>query len=150
MLHARIASVPAAWVGSSGQLKGGQGATVIRFHLGHAEVGVAPIVADRQLKPNKYLQATSKTKRDVQARLVDAILPVHLLPGKTAEAVAPQWHPDLKSANLQTIENNSGDDRTRTRGLCRDRLGINVLSATYILSGAAKSLKGTVGTVRCG
>jgi hypothetical protein len=37
---------------------------------------------------NKYLQAASKTKRNAQARLVEAILP-HLLPGKTAEAVAP-------------------------------------------------------------
>jgi hypothetical protein len=38
----------------------------------------------------------------------------------------------------------------RTRDLCRDSLGIHVLSATYILAGAAKSLKETVGTVRCG
>ncbi len=38
---------------------------------------------------NKYLQAASKKKRNAQARLVEAILPVHLLPGKTAEAVAP-------------------------------------------------------------
>ena len=34
---------------------------------------------------------------------------------------------------------------TRTRDLCRDRLGVYVLSATYILAGAAKSLKTTVG-----
>jgi len=33
---------------------------------------------------------------------------------------------------------------------CRDRLGIHGFSATYILAGAAKSLIGTVGTVRCG
>ena len=39
-----------------------------------------------------------------------------------------------------------GDDGTRTRGLCRDSLGIHLLSATYILVGAAKSLKRTVGT----
>jgi integrase len=38
---------------------------------------------------NKYLQAASNTKRSAQARLVAAILPVHLLPGKTAKAVAP-------------------------------------------------------------
>jgi hypothetical protein len=38
---------------------------------------------------NKYLQAASKTKRNAQARRVEAILPVHLLPGKTAEAVDP-------------------------------------------------------------
>src|SRR5215471_8812518 len=50
----------------------------------------------------------------------------------------------------QVVERNGGDDGTRTRGLCRDSLGINGLSATYILAGAAKSLKGTVGTVRCG
>ena len=47
-------------------------------------------------------------------------------------------------------EKNGGDDGTRTRDLCRDRPGMHVLSATYILAGAAKSLKGTVGTVRCG
>jgi hypothetical protein len=35
---------------------------------------------------NKYLQAASNTKRNAQARLVEAILPVHLLPaGKTAK-----------------------------------------------------------------
>ena len=45
---------------------------------------------------------------------------------------------------------NGEDDGTRTRDLFRDSLGIHVLSATYILAGAAKSLKGTVGTVRCG
>ncbi len=45
---------------------------------------------------------------------------------------------------------NGGDDETRTRDLCRDSLGIDVLSATYILARATKSLKGTVGTVRCG
>jgi len=38
---------------------------------------------------NKYLQAASKTKRKAQARLIEAILPVHLLPGKTAEVPAP-------------------------------------------------------------
>lgn len=39
---------------------------------------------------NKYLQAASHTKLNAQARLVEAIVPVHLLPaGKTAEAVAP-------------------------------------------------------------
>jgi hypothetical protein len=50
----------------------------------------------------------------------------------------------------QVIEKNGGDDGTRTRGLCRDRLGIHVLSATYILAGAAKSLQRTVGAVLCG
>jgi len=39
---------------------------------------------------NKDLQAASHTKRNAQARLVEVIVPVHLLPaGKTAEAVAP-------------------------------------------------------------
>ena len=37
-----------------------------------------------------------------------------------------------------------GDDETRTRDLCHDSLGTHVVSATYILAGAAKSLKGTV------
>jgi hypothetical protein len=30
---------------------------------------------------NKYLQAASKTKRKAQARLIEAILPMQLLPG---------------------------------------------------------------------
>ena len=71
---------------------------------------------------NKYLQAASNTKRNAQERLVAAILPVHLLPrGKTAETVTPSLHPDSKTANLQLLERNVGDDGTRTRGLCRDR-----------------------------
>jgi hypothetical protein len=40
------------------------------------------------------------------------------------------------------LEKNGGDDGTRTRGLCRDRLDGVGFSATYILAGAAKSLKG--------
>ena len=36
------------------------------------------------------------------------------------------------------LEKNGGDNGTRTRGLYRDSLGINVLSATYILAGAAQ------------
>ena len=35
-------------------------------------------------------------------------------------------------------------------GLCRDRLGILVLSATYVLNGGCQSLKRTVGIVPCG
>jgi hypothetical protein len=46
----------------------------------------------------------------------------------------------------QTSEKNGGDDGTRTRGLCRDRLAVFVFSATYILSGAAKSLQGITRT----
>jgi hypothetical protein len=38
----------------------------------------------------------------------------------------------------QGIEKNGGDDETRTRDLCRDRLGIDVLSATYVLSGGCQ------------
>jgi len=45
---------------------------------------------------NKYLQAVSKTKREAQAKLVDAILPVHLLTGTAAKTVAPLLHPDSK------------------------------------------------------
>ncbi len=33
---------------------------------------------------------------------------------------------------------NGGDDETRTRDLCRDSLGINVLSATYVLNGGCQ------------
>ena len=54
------------------------------------------------------------------------------------------------SRPITPLERIGGDDGTRTRGLCRDSLGIHVLSATYILAGAAKSLKGTVGTIPCG
>lgn len=50
----------------------------IRDYLRHANLSVT----------NKYMQAASKTKRNAQARLVEAILPGHLLPRKTAEAVA--------------------------------------------------------------
>ena len=55
---------------------------------------------------------------------------------------------DLK--NIASARNNGGDDETRTRDLCRDTLGGFGFSVTYILAGAAKSLKGTVGTVPCG
>jgi hypothetical protein len=44
------------------------------------------------------------------------------------------------SRTCRSFEKYGGDDETRTRDLCRDS----------VLSGAAKSLKGTVGTVRCG
>ncbi len=57
---------------------------------------------------------------------------------------------NFSAKSPQVFDKFGGDDETRTRDLCRDSLGINVLSATYILAGAAKSLKGTVGTVRCG
>ena len=57
----------------------GEHQLTIRDYLRHANLSVT----------NKYLQAASKTKRNAQARLVEAILPVHMLPGKTAEAVAP-------------------------------------------------------------
>jgi integrase len=49
----------------------------IRDYVRHSNLSVT----------NKY-QAASKTKRNAQARLVEAILPVHLLPGKTVETVA--------------------------------------------------------------
>ena len=55
-----------------------------------------------------------------------------------------------KANSLYALEKNGGDDETRTRDLCRDRLDGFGFSVTYILAGAAKSLKGTVGTVRCG
>jgi hypothetical protein len=40
-----------------------------------------------------------------------------------------------KHHSLTAFRMNGGDDGTRTRGLCRDSLGIHVLSATYVLSG---------------
>src|ERR1700740_1130205 len=40
--------------------------------------------------------------------------------------------------SLQGLERNGGGDGTRTRGLCRDSLGINVLSATYVLNGGCQ------------
>lgn len=57
----------------------GEHQLTIRDYLRHANLSVT----------NKYLQAASKTKRKAQARLIEAILPVHLLPGKTAEVPAP-------------------------------------------------------------
>jgi hypothetical protein len=57
----------------------GEHQLTIRDYLRHSNLRVT----------NKYLQAASNTKRRAQARLVAAILPLHLLPGKTAEAVAP-------------------------------------------------------------
>jgi integrase len=69
----------------------GEHQLTIRDYLRHSNLSVT----------NKYLQAASKTKRNAQARLIEAIVPVHLLPtGKTAEAVAPLLHPDSKTAEL--------------------------------------------------
>jgi hypothetical protein len=58
----------------------------IRDYLRHSNLSVT----------KKYLQAASKTRRDAQTRLIEAILPVHLLPGK----LASRLHPDSKSAKL--------------------------------------------------
>jgi hypothetical protein len=69
----------------------GEHQLTIRDYLRHSSLGVT----------NKYLQAASKTKREVQAKLVEAILPVHLLhAGGIPEKVAPLFHPDSKSANF--------------------------------------------------
>jgi integrase len=57
----------------------GEHQLTIRDYLRHSNLSVT----------NKYLQAASNTKRSAQARLVEAILPVDLLPGKTAGPVAP-------------------------------------------------------------
>jgi hypothetical protein len=63
----------------------------------------------------------------------------------------PQIESRVPSDGIQCrIRENGGDDETRTRDLCRDRLGIHVLSATLDSRGAAKSLKRTVGTSACG
>ena len=54
----------------------GEHQLTIRDYLRHSNLSVT----------NKYLQAASQTKRNVQARLVEAIVPVHLLPaGKVVE-----------------------------------------------------------------
>ena len=47
-------------------------------------------------------------------------------------------------------EKNGGDDGTRTRGLCRDSLGVLVFSATYLTSGGCQSQQGTTRTRACG
>jgi integrase len=57
----------------------GEHQLTIRDYLRHSSLGVT----------NQYLQAASHTKQNAQARLVEAILPAHLLPGKTKESVAP-------------------------------------------------------------
>jgi hypothetical protein len=47
--------------------------------------------------------------------------------------------PTLEGAILcNYVEKNGGDDGALTRGLCRDRLGIDVLSATYVLCGGCQ------------
>jgi integrase len=57
----------------------GEHQLTIRDYLRHSNLSVT----------NKYLQAASNTKRHAQARLVEAIVPVHLLPRKRSAAVAP-------------------------------------------------------------
>jgi len=57
----------------------GEHQVTIRDYLRHSNLSVT----------NKYLQAASNTKRNAQARLVEAILPIHMLPGKGEEAGAP-------------------------------------------------------------
>jgi integrase len=57
----------------------GEHQLTIRDYLRHSNLSVT----------NKYLQSASNTKRSAQAKLVEAILPVHLLPGNAANAVAP-------------------------------------------------------------
>ena len=71
----------------------GEHQLTIRDYLRHSNLSVT----------NKYLQAASKTKRNAQARLVEAILPVHLLPaGKTAETVAPLIAPRFQKCQFAT------------------------------------------------
>jgi hypothetical protein len=70
--------------------------------------------------------------------------------GRSTGLTGPNWTMTQIANSLQVFERIGGDDGTRTRGLCRDSLGIHVLSATYVLCGAAKPLKRTVGTVLCG
>lgn len=56
--------------------------------VGRASVDNPRLLAAQQPRlTNKYLQTASQTKCNTQARLVEAIVPVHLLPGKTAETV---------------------------------------------------------------
>jgi hypothetical protein len=70
----------------------GEHQLTIRDYLRHSNLSVT----------NKYLQAASHSKRNAQARLVEAIVPVHLLPAASSAQAG-------------------GDDGTRTRGLCRVR-----------------------------
>jgi len=63
----------------------GEHQLTIRDYLRHSSLGVT----------NKYLQAASKAKREAQAKLVEAILPVHLLrAGRAPETIVPLLHPD--------------------------------------------------------
>ncbi len=59
----------------------GEHQLTIPDYLRHANLSVT----------NKHLEASLNMKRNAQASLVQAILPVHLKPGKTAEAVAPRF-----------------------------------------------------------
>ena len=67
------------------------GITGVGWHTFRHTVGTLLAgLGEHQLTIRDYLQAASHTKRNAQARLVEAIVPVHLLPaGKTADAVAP-------------------------------------------------------------
>ena len=45
--------------------------------------------ANSNITMNIYTHAVSSKKRRAQSKVVEMILPVHLLPGKTVETVAP-------------------------------------------------------------
>jgi len=69
----------------------GEHQLTIRDYLRHSNLSVT----------NKYLQAASHTKRNAQRRLVEAIVPVHLLPAaKTAEELHPGCTQIAKGAKL--------------------------------------------------
>jgi len=94
-------------------------------------LGNSQAVADKHyVKPSEVLPDVRKAVNDAVSGLTDV----------------------QRAGELMTVSYRKygGGDGTRTRGLCRDSLGIHGLSATYILAGAAKPLTGTVGTCRCG
>jgi len=67
----------ANWSLSGAEL--GEHQLTIRDYLRHSNLSVT----------NKYLQAVSTSKRNAQAKLIEAILPLQLLSGKTDRTVAP-------------------------------------------------------------
>ena len=73
--------------------------------------------------------------------------------GRSTGLTGPNWTMTQIANSLQVLERIGGDDETRTRDLCRDRLGVFVFSATYVLNGgcqvAARNQKrtGAVGRI---
>ena len=63
---------------------------------------IPPLFLPNLSVTNKYLQAASNTKHPAQARLVEAIVPVHLLSGKSPQRLHSNctWIPRVPICNV--------------------------------------------------